>query len=117
MHRDGQEGPKDYSKPVLEAESSGESQNGNSEALNIERGVRQGCVLSPKLFNLYTEPIFRVLKELPGLSVWGGGGGGNINNFRYADDTDSEDSEDSEEKLQKIVNKVKEQSENLRLFS
>ena len=37
----------------------------------------------------------------------GGGGGGNINNFRYAD---------SEEKLQKIVNKVKEQSENLGLY-
>ena len=47
-------------------------QNGNSEAFNIERGVRQGCVLSPKLFNLYTEPIFRVLEELPGLSVGGG---------------------------------------------
>ena len=52
-------------------------QNGNSDASNIERGVRQGCVLSPKLFNLYTEPIFRVPEELSGLSV----GGENINNF------------------------------------
>ena len=51
-------------------------QNGNSDAFNIEKGVRQGCVLSPKLFNLYTEPIFHVLEELPGLSVWGEGGGG-----------------------------------------
>ena len=85
-------------------------QNGNSDAFNIERGVRQGCVLSPKLFNLYTEPIFRVLEELPGLSV----GGKNINNFRYADDTALV--ADSEEKLQKIVNKVKEQSENLGLY-
>ena len=49
-------------------------QNRNSEAFNIERGVRQGCVLSPKLFNLYTEPIFRVLEELPGLLIVGGGG-------------------------------------------
>ena len=85
-------------------------QNGNSEAFNIERGVRQGCVLSPKLFNLYTEPIFRVLEELPGLSV----GGENINNFRYADDTALV--ADSEEKLQNIVNKVKEKSENLGLY-
>ena len=81
-------------------------QNGNSEAFDIEMGVRQGCVVSPKQFNLYTEPIFRVLKELPGLSV----GGENINNFRYEDDTALV--ADSEEKLQKIVNMVKEQSEN-----
>ena len=46
-------------------------QNGNSDAFNIERGVRQVCVLSPSLFNLYTEPIFHVLEELPGLSVGG----------------------------------------------
>ena len=83
-------------------------QNGNSEAFNIERGVRQVCVLSPKLLILCTEPIFRVLEELPGLLV---GGGVNINNFRYADDTALV--AESEEKLQKIVNKVKEQSENL----
>ena len=56
-------------------------QNGNSEVFNIERGVRQGCVLSPKLFNLYTEPIFRVLEELPGLSVGGGEGGGTYITF------------------------------------
>ena len=85
-------------------------QNGNSESFNIERAVRQGCVLSPKLFNLYTEPIFRMLEELPGLSV----GGKNINNFQYTDGTALV--ADSEEKLQKIVNKVKEQSENLGLY-
>ena len=85
-------------------------QNGSSEAFNIERGVRQGCLLSPKLFNLHTEPIFRVLEELPGLSV----GGENINNFGYADNTALV--ADSEGKLQKIVNKVKEQSENLGLY-
>ena len=51
-----------------------------------------------------------MLEELPGLLV----GGENINNFRYADNTALV--ADSEEKLQKIVNKVKEQSENLGLY-
>ena len=62
-----------------------------------------------------------MLEELPGLLVGGGAGGGggggrwgNINNFRYADDTALV--ADNEEKLQKIVNKVKEQSENLGLY-
>ena len=92
-------------------------QNGNSEEFNIDRVVRQGCMLSPKLFNLCTEDIFGVLEELLGLSVGvggGGGGGGNISNFQYADDTAQV--ADREEKLQKIVNKVKEQRENLRLY-
>ena len=46
-------------------------QNGNSEVFDIDRGVRQGCVLSPKLFNLYTEPTFHLLEELTGLPVGG----------------------------------------------
>ena len=43
----------------------------------------QGCILSPKLFNLYTEKIFNESDELPGCIV----GGENFNNLRYADDT------------------------------
>ena len=62
--------------------------NDMSESLKIKRGVRQGCVLSPSLFNLYTEHIFRQIDELPGVKI----GGRNINNLRYA-----------EEHLQKIV--------------
>ena len=85
-------------------------QEGNSEEFRIERGVRQGCVLSPKLFNMYTEPIFRAIEELPGLTI----GGENINNFRYADDTALV--ADSEERLQEIVNVVKERSEEMGLF-
>ena len=53
-----------------------------SELFPIKRGVRQGCVLSPKYFNLYTEEIFNESDELPGCIV----GGENINNLRYAGD-------------------------------
>ena len=42
-----------------------------------------GCILSPKLFNLYTEKIFNESDELSGCVV----GGENLNNLRYADDT------------------------------
>lgn len=59
-------------------------QNGAlSDFVIIRQGVRQGCVLPPELFNLYTETIMRHLKDQDGLSV----GGVNINSLRYADDT------------------------------
>ena len=49
----------------------------------IKRGVRQGCVLSPDLFSLYSEIIMRNIEGQPGIRV----GGHNVNNLRYADDT------------------------------
>jgi hypothetical protein len=49
----------------------------------IKRGVRQGCIISPDLFSLYSEIIMRHITDMPGISV----GGHNINNLRYADDT------------------------------
>ena len=54
-----------------------------SEEIRIQRGVRQGCVASPTLFNLYTDIFFRHIINMKGVNV----GGTNYNNFRYADDT------------------------------
>lgn len=57
----------------------------NTEEIEIRRGVRQGCVLSPMLFNLYSEEIMKraLDDETKGLKI----NGVPINNIRYADDT------------------------------
>ena len=54
-----------------------------SGEIMIKRGVRQGCVLSSCLCNLYTEMIFRHTEDIEGVIV----GDPSINNLRYADDT------------------------------
>ena len=54
-----------------------------SDEVDIKRGVRQGCVLSSMLFNLYTETIFRYNNSMKGVTV----GGRHIKNLCYADDT------------------------------
>ena len=68
--------------------------------VEIKKGVRQGCVMSPDLFNLYNERILRELQAKPGLVV----GRNSINNLRYADDTLLIAT--SEEQLQVLVDKV-----------
>ena len=60
--------------------------HGTTDWFQIGKGVRQGCIFSPCLFNLYAEYIMRntVLEEAQaGIKI----AGRNINNLRYADDT------------------------------
>ena len=71
----------------------------------IEKGVRQGCILSPCLFNFYAEYIMRKAgldEAQAGIKI----AGRNINNLRYADDTTL--MEESEEELKGLLMKVKE---------
>ena len=82
--------------------------HGTTEWFQTGKGVRQGCILSPCLFNLYAEYIMRNagLEETPtGINI----AGRNINNLRYADDTTL--MAESEEELISLLMKVKEESE------
>ena len=83
--------------------------NDLSKYVEIKRGVRQGCVLSPDLFSLYSEMIMREVKDMDGIKV----NGENITNVRYADDTAL--IADSEKKLQDIVDKIVTESQKLGL--
>ena len=60
--------------------------HGTTDWSRIGKGVRQGCILSPFLFNLYAEYIMRntgLEEAQAGIKI----SGRNINNLRYADDT------------------------------
>ena len=78
----------------------------------IGKGVCQGCILSPSLFNLYAEYIMRnagLDEAQAGIKIVGR----NINNLRYADDTTL--MEESKEELKSLLMTVKEQSEKVGL--
>ena len=82
--------------------------HGTTDWFQIRKGVRQGCILSPCLFNLYAEHIMRNagLKEAQaGIKI----ASRNINNLRYAYDTTL--MAESEEELKSLLMKVKEESE------
>ena len=86
--------------------------HGITDWFQIRKGVRQGCILSPCLFNLYAEYIMRnaALEEAQaGLKI----ARRNINNLRYADDTTL--MAESEEVLKSLSMKVKEESEKVGL--
>ena len=78
----------------------------------IGKGVCQGCILSPCLFNLYAEYIMRntgLEEAQAGIKI----AGRNINNLRYADDTTL--MAESEEELKSLLMKVKDKSEKVGL--
>ena len=85
--------------------------HGTTDWLKIGKGVRQGHILSPCLFNLYAEYIVRNVgleEAQSGIKI----AGRNINNLRYADDTTL--MAESEE-LKSLLMKVKEESEKVGL--
>ena len=82
------------------------------EWFQIGKGVRQGCILSPCLFNLYAEYIMRntgLEEAQAGIKI----ARRNINNLRYADDTTV--IAESVEELKSLLMKVKEESEKVGL--
>uniref|UniRef100_A0A8C0A9N7 Reverse transcriptase domain-containing protein n=1 Tax=Bos mutus grunniens TaxID=30521 RepID=A0A8C0A9N7_BOSMU len=86
--------------------------HGTTDWFQIGKGVRQGCILSPCLFNLYAEYIMRnagLEEAQTGIKI----ARRNINNLRYADDTTL--MAESEEELKSLLMKVKEESEKVGL--
>ena len=85
---------------------------GTTDWFQIGKGVRQGCILSPCLFNLYAEYIKRnagLEEAQAGIKI----AGRNINNLRYADDIKF--MAESKEELKSLLMKVKEESEKVGL--
>ena len=88
--------------------------HGTTDWFQIGKGIRQGCILSPCLFNLYAEYIMRnarLEEAQAGIKI----ARRNINNLRYADDTTL--MAESEEELKNLLMKVKEESKKVSLNS
>ena len=82
--------------------------HGTTDWFQIGKGVRQGCILSPCLFNFYTEYIMRNIgldEVQAGIKI----ARRNINNLRHVDDTTL--TAESEEELKSLLMKVKEECE------
>ena len=86
--------------------------HGTTDWFQIRKGVCQGCILSPCLFNFYAEYIMRnagMEEAQAGIKI----AGRNINNLRYTNDTTL--MAESEEELKSLLMKVKEESEKVGL--
>ena len=109
--RDGNTRPPDLPlENVCRSEATVRNGHGTIDWFQIGKGVRQGCILLPCLFNLYAEYIMRnagVDEAQAGIKI----AGRNINNLRYTDDTTL--MAESEEELKSLLMKVKEESEEL----
>ena len=93
-------------------ESTVRTKHGTTDWFQIGKGVRQGCIMSPCLFNLHAEHIMRNAERdeaQAGIKI----SGKNINNLRYIDDTTL--MAESEEELKSLLMKVKEESEKVSL--
>ena len=104
--RDGNIRPPDLllDKPVCSQEATVRTGHGTTDWFQIGKGVRQGCILSPCLFNLYVEYIIRnagLEEAQAGIKI----AGTNIIHLRYADDTTL--MAESEEELKSLLMKVK----------
>ena len=80
------------------------TRHGTTDWFQIGKGVHQGCILSPCLFNLYAEYIIRndgMDEAQAGIKI----AGRNISNFRYADDTTL--MAESKEELKSLLMKVR----------
>ena len=88
------------------------TEHGTTDTFRIGKGVCQGCIVSPCLFNFYAEYIMRnarLEETQAGIKI----AGRNINNLRYADDTTL--MAESDEELKSLLMKVKEESEKVGL--
>ena len=93
-------------------EATGRTGHETTNWFQIGKGVPQGCILSPCLFNFYAEYIMRnagLEEAQAAIKI----GGRNINNLRYADDTTL--MAESKEELKGLLMKVKEKSEKVGL--
>ena len=98
--------------PYAGQEATVRTGHGTIDWFQIRKGVCQGCILSPCLFNLYAEYIMRntgMEEAQAGIKI----AGRNINNLRYPDDTTL--MAESEEELKSLVMKERVESEKVGL--
>ena len=112
--RDGNTRPPDLPLENLYAgqEATVRTGHGTTDWFQTGKGVRQGCILSPYLFNLHAEYIMRnagLEETQTGIKI----AGRNINNLTYANDTTL--MAESEEELKSLLMKVKVESEKVGL--